>query len=162
MDFHAHVTGLEPFLRKFRGADKIVTEELATAGKKSGLAVERGAWRAVRKRTRHLQRSITSSQAPFGTTVTPLFVTTRVGSAVPYARAQDNPNPTPYQIRPKNGKFLVFMGRNGKKVFTTLVNHPGIRGNEYLTGTFRDLKPKIRQEFGQVPKRVIARLKGGG
>lgn len=162
LDFQAHFVGLDGWMRRFRGADKIVAEEMGDAGKRSGLAVERGAKIKVRKKTHHLERSITSTRSPFGTTVQPLFTVTRVGTTVPYARAQDNPTATPYDIRPKNGRFLVFKGRDGKTVFTRLVHHPGIRGNEYLTGTFRELRPKIRQEFAQVPKRVIARLKGGG
>jgi len=156
MNLHVEVPGLDAWVRRFKGADRIVSEELHKATMRSGLAVEAGAKREVRKRTRTLQRSITAIGEQRG-----LYSSVTIGSSVPYARAQDNPTATPYIIRPKNGRFLVFIGRDGKKVFARLVNHPGIKGNRYLTGTFERLKPQIRKEYGLVPKRVIARLRGG-
>lgn len=38
----------------------------------------------------------------------------------------------PHEIRPKNGPFLVFMGRDGNVVFTKLVHHPGNKPNRFL------------------------------
>jgi len=164
MDFHVHVTGLEPFLRRFRGADKIVTEELAKAGKKSGLAVEAAAKKIVPFDTRHLKRSITSTQAPFGTTVTPLFSTTLVGTNVPYARAVEfgrGAGTTPPPVAPIARWLAKKNSDLNPYAVARAIGKRGIEGRPYLTKAFEDLKPKIRQEFQQVPKRVIARLRGG-
>lgn len=164
MDFHAHVTGLEQFLARFKGADKIVTEELAKAGKKSGLAVEAGAKKLVPVDTGNLRRSITSTQAPFGTTVTPLFTTTLVGTNAPYARAVEFGRGAG-TTQPPIGPIARWLAKKGSDanpfVVARAIGRRGIAGRPYLTKAFEQLKPKIRQEFQQVPKRVIARLKGG-
>jgi hypothetical protein len=42
------------------------------------------------------------------------------------------------------------------------IGRHGIPAKPFLFKAFNELKPKIRQEFEQVPKRIIARLSGGG
>lgn len=164
-DFHAHVTGLEQFLAKFREAPRIVTEELEKAGKRAGLLVEAKAkgyapvWRG------HLRRSITSTQAPFGTTVTPLLTTTRIGTNVPYARAVEfgrGAGKTPPPVAPI-AAWLRSKGSDAPPyAVARAIGRRGIPARPFLHRAFEELRGQIRQEFAQVPKRVIARLSGGG
>jgi hypothetical protein len=164
--FHMDIPGLNGFVQRFKGADKIVSEEMATAGKKSGLAVERlgklraRVWRGL------LRQSVTSSQSPFGTIVTPLIVTTKIGSTLPYAPVRDrgrSPGATPPPVAPI-AAWLASKGKDPRAAFAVAraIGRRGIPGDHFLTGAFDQLKPQIRQEFDQVPKRVIARLRGGG
>jgi phage gpG-like protein len=164
--FHMDIPGLSGFVQRFKGADKIVLDELQKAGKRAGLAVEAGAKRIVAVDTGNLRRSITSTQSPFGTTVTPLMTTTLVGTTVPYARVVEfgrGAGKTP----PPSGVIAAWLSRKGgdpKAAYAVAraIGARGIKARAFLFNTFEQLKPQIRQEFDQVPKRVIARLRGGG
>lgn len=159
MDFHTHVTGLEPFLARFKKADKIVTEELAKAGRKSGLAVEGLAKKYVPVWRHDLHRSITSSQAPFGTTVTPLFTTTRVGTTKKYAKAVEFGRPAGAPMPPP-GALLPWMRSKG--IAATTASITGTRrtrdadGN--ITGSIIDERGFIGPRRGYLPiEYLIAR-----
>lgn len=156
-DFHAHVVGLDRWLRRFAGADKIVSEELDKAGRRSGLAVEASAKRYVAVDTGNLRRSIHSE-----TKTQALFSTTVVGSAVPYARVVEYGR-SAGATQPPTAPIAAWLARKGSNanpyVVARAIGARGIPGRSYLIRAFNELKPKIRAEFGQVPKRVIARLK---
>lgn len=67
-------------------------------------------------------------------------------TGVPYARIHEYGGQTrPHVILPKNGGVLVFMGRDGKMVFTRKVNHPGSRIKErsYARSTLAEQRPDI-------------------
>src|SRR5665647_837979 len=53
-----------------------------------------------------------------------------VGVAVSYAKAVVE-GTAPHEIRPVNGRVLVFMVA-GKKVFTPIVHHPGTKPNPFM------------------------------
>jgi hypothetical protein len=110
--FHAAMPELDGFVSRFRNGAKIVTEELAIAGKKAGLLVERKAKEYAPVWRGHLRRSITSSRAPFGTTTTPLMVTTKIGSNLPYAAAQNFGRPADAPMPPP-GALLPWMAAKG-------------------------------------------------
>ena len=165
-DFHVEVKGLDAFVAKFKGADKIVTDELSKAGKRAGLAVEAGAKRLVPVDTGNLRRSITSVQAPFGTTVSPMMVTTRVGTNQPYAMAVEFGRGAG-TTQPPTAPIAAWLERHGGDpkmayVVARAIGRRGIPGRPYLTKAFAELQSKIRAEFDQVPKRIVARLSGGG
>ncbi len=56
---------------------------------------------------------------------------------------------SPYTIRPKNGKYLVFYV-NGKKVVTKKVTHPGIKARPYL-------RPAVQEAFGELFDKLAER-----
>jgi hypothetical protein len=55
----------------------------------------------------------------------------RITNASPYAGAIDG-GARAHVITPKSGKFLRFIGRNGKTVFARRVNHPGNKPYRFL------------------------------
>lgn len=152
---------LDGFIKRFKNGPRIVTEELTTAGKRSGLMVERLAKSRSRVWRGHLRRSVTTK-----TTVQPLMVTTKVGSNLPYApvmnfgrRAGAPPPPT--------GPIAAWLKSKGGDpraafVVARAIGRRGIPGDFFLTGSLKDLRPQIQREFRAVPKRVIARLRSGG
>lgn len=165
-DLHLTIPALNNLIQRFKGADKIVTEELATAGKRAGFLVERQAKQFAPVDTGTLRRSITSTGSPFGTTVAPLAVTTLVGTNVPYARAVEfgrGAGTTPPPAAPI-ARWLARKGGDPKAAYAVAraIGRRGIPGRSYLLKAFAQLTPQIRAEFAQVPKRVIARLSGGG
>lgn len=137
-DFSAHVTGLEPFFRKFQQAPAIVTDELAKAGRRAGLAVEAKAKEYVPVWRHDLQRSITSVQSPFGTKVTPLFTTTTIGTAKKYAAATEYGRPADAKMPPP-GALLPWMASKG--IAATEENITGAR--------------KARNEKGEITGSII-------
>lgn len=158
-DFHVSIPELDAFVRRHREAPRIITEELGKAGKRSGFIVERLAKAAARVWRGHLRRSVTTK-----TTVSPLFVTTTVGSNLPYARARDqgrSAGSTPPPTAPI-AAWLASKGGDPKLAFVVAraIGRRGIPGDRFLTGSFEKAKPQIRAEFGKVPRAVIARLRG--
>ncbi len=69
--------------------------------------------------TGRLRGSIRATRASAGTS----GVESSIGTNVKYAGAHEYGS-KPHVIRPRNGKFLRFSGRNGV-VFARFVNHPG-------------------------------------
>ena len=110
--FNMRVAGLEHVTAQGTQGPKIVTDELALAGREMGLAVEQKAkgyapvWRGP------LRRSITSRTSPFGTTVTPLFVTTKVGTNSKYG-AEKEFGRDPASPMPPPGALLPWMAAKG-------------------------------------------------
>ena len=58
-------------------------------------------------------------------------------------------NGSPYEIRPKKGKYLVFYV-NGKRVVTKKVTHPGIPARPYL-------RPAVMEGFGELFDKLAER-----
>lgn len=79
-------------------------------------------------RTGFLGRSIQEDPIVFSG---PFRVTTGVTATADYAGAVHD-GTRPHVIRPKNGQFLKFPGRNGQPVFARSVNHPGTRPRPFL------------------------------
>lgn len=188
MELKTEVVGLEEFARRFRDGEKIVTEELANAGNKSGLTVERFAKKYVRKWRHHLERSITTK-----TTIQPLLVSTSIGTNLPYAKAEefgrpaDSPMPPPGALLPwmtakgiaPSGEFEGRIGSRGdlrdaastargngkyypvEYLIARAIKRKAPDPHPFLGKAYREQIPNIRKEFQQVPKRVIARLKRG-
>lgn len=52
-----------------------------------------------------------------------------------------------YEIIPTKAKALVFLGRDGKKVFTKFVNHPPVPGKHYILNTITESVPYIEAEL---------------
>lgn len=188
--FHVEIPGLIDFVARFKGADKIIADELSKAGKRAGLAVEAQAKRYAPVWRGDLRRSITSVSPPFGTTVSPMGSVTRVGTTKIYAAAMEFGRPAGAPMPPP-GALLPWMAAKGiaadeqfvgrsdvGDMATTKRAAGGYHGIEYLIArsikrsapkprpflfkAFNELKPKIRAEFAEVPRRVIARLQGGG
>lgn len=67
-----------------------------------------------------LRDSLRATRAAAGTT----GVESSIGTNVKYAGAHEY-GTKPYTIRPRNGRVLRFLGRNGP-VFARFVNHPGL------------------------------------
>jgi bacteriophage HK97-gp10 putative tail-component len=61
-----------------------------------------------------------------------------VGSDLEYA-AMVNDGTRRHFIRPKNGQFLRFRGRDGSIVFARVVDHPGTRANPFLDRALREV-----------------------
>lgn len=160
MQFRAEVVGLEQWVARIKGADKIVMEELRKAGQRSGLRVEAGAKKLVPVDTGNLRRSISTV-----TTTQGIYSTTKVGTNVPYARAVEfgrGAGTTQPPVAPI-ARWLAKKGSDANPfVVARAIGRRGIAGRPFLTKAFKELQPKIRQEFQDVPKRVIARLKGAG
>jgi len=110
--FDMRVTGLEHVTSMGKTAPKIVTEELALAGREMGLAVENKAKGYAPRWRGQLQRTITSRTSPFGTTVTPLFVTTKVGTNSKYGREKEKGR-DPASPMPPPGALLPWMASKG-------------------------------------------------
>lgn len=55
----------------------------------------------------------------------------RIGTDVEYALYVHN-GTSPHIIVPRRARVLAFRGRDGRMVFTTRVNHPGMEANPYL------------------------------
>jgi phage gpG-like protein len=154
---HIEIPGLAAFVRKYAGAGKIIDDELAKAGQRAGLAVEAGAKRYAPVDTGNLRRSITTKTAGRVTVV---------GTNVQYARVVEfgrGAGTTP----PPTAPIAAWLSRHGGDpnaayVVARAIGRRGIAGRSYLLKAFHELTPKIRAEFAQVPKRVIARLSGGG
>lgn len=79
-----------------------------------------------------------------------------IGPSVPYGVFQEFGTGTRgefkgamYEIRPKNAAYLVFKTKDGKRVRTKLVRHPGIKGKPYMrpavTHVLSDVAPDILQ-----------------
>lgn len=163
--FHVDVVGLEQFVAKYRNAPRIIGEEMGTAGKKAGIMVERQGkanapvWRG------HLRRSITSTKAPFGTTVSPLVTTTMVGSNLPYADVMEKGR-RPDRPAPPTAAIAAYLSAKGKDpraawVVARKIGRDGIEGKFYMRRALEALKPRIRQEFEDAKRRAIARIVGG-
>lgn len=93
---------------------------------KLGKDAQKAARRFAPKRTRALERSITSrvelrSGAP----------AVIVGSDLPYALIAEVGS-RPHLIYPNNGRYLRFVVR-GRVVYARVVKHPGTKGAHYLT-----------------------------
>lgn len=157
--FNVDVVGLEGFLQRMNGAGKIVTEELATAGKRSGFLVERLAKSRARVWRGLLRRSITSA-----TTVSPFAITTTVGTNVPYARTMNYGRTPGAKMPPVSAiaEYLRSKGKDPKAAFAVArsIAQRGIKGDHFLTGALEELKPRIRKEFADARTRAIARLRG--
>ena len=52
-----------------------------------------------------------------------------------------------YEIVPTKAKALVFLGRDGKKVFTKFVNHPPVPGKHYILNTITENLPYVEAEL---------------
>ena len=193
-DLRIAIPELEAWVRRFKSADRIVTEELRKASQKSGLLVERKAKEYAPVWRGHLRRSITSV-----TETRSLVSTTKVGTNLPYARAVEFGRPAGAKMPPP-GALLPWMASKGipatnesikgtrrvrdeaGNVVGSIITGRGFVGprrgylpNEwaiakaiqknikkrpYLHKAFEELKPQIRREFADVPKRVVARLRG--
>lgn len=197
MEFKAEVVGLERWVARLKGADKIVMEELRTAGKRAGLQVELKAKGYAPKWRGDLRRSITTK-----TTTQGIFSTTVVGTNKPYGAATEFGRPSGAPMPPP-GALLPWMASKGipateqsitgtrrtrdadGNITGSIISGKGFIGprrgylpieyliaraikrsapkpRPFLTKAFKELQPKIRQEFQDVPKRVIARLRGAG
>ena len=110
--FDMRITGLEHVTALGTQGPKIVTDELALAGRESGLAVEQKAKQYAPRWRGQLQRTITSRTSPFGTTVTPLFVTTKVGTNSKYG-AEKEFGRDPASPMPPPGALLPWMAAKG-------------------------------------------------
>ena len=110
--FNMRVTGLDHVASMGKQAPKIVTDELALAGRESGLAVEQKAKSYAPRWRGQLQRTITSRTSPFGTTVTPLFVSTKVGTNSKYG-AEKEFGRDPASPMPPPGALLPWMAAKG-------------------------------------------------
>ena len=194
-DLRIDVPGLGAWVARFKGADKILNEEMRKAGQRAGLSVEAKAKGYVPTWRHDLQRSITTK-----TTAQPLGSQTVIGTNKPYAKAIEFGRPEGAKWPPP-GALLPWMAskgiaatdanvkgakkvRNDKGEITGSIIRGGdsfigprrylpnefliaraiakkIKKRPYLIKAFDELKPQIRKEFGLVPSRVIARLRGG-
>ena len=136
--FDMRITGLEHVTALGTQGPKIVTDELALAGRESGLAVEQKAKQYAPRWRGQLQRTITSRTSPFGTTVTPLFVTTKVGTNSPYG-AEKEFGRDPASPMPPPGALLPWMAAKGIPAT-----------NESITGSRR-----VRNDKGEVIGSII-------
>lgn len=104
-------------------------------GFRYGKRTEQLAKRYVRKRSHHLEESITTRQFVRGG-----IPVTQVGSDLPYAADVHEGTgvfgPHKQRITPKHGKYLVFQAPDGTLVFARSVR--GTRPNRYLTRALRD------------------------
>ena len=156
-DFHVHVEGLDEFVRRFSQAPRIIHDEIGKAARRSGVRVERRAKQLVPVDRGGLRRSISSK---------PISLGASVGTNLPYARAVEfgrGAGTTPPPVAPI-AAWLKRKGGDPRLAFVVAraIGRRGIPGRPYLTKALDELKPAIRQEFAEVPKRVIARLRGGG
>lgn len=60
----------------------------------------------------------------------------------------------PHEIRPKNGKFLKFAGRNGT-VFTSKVSHPGTKPQPYIEPAVERRLPGLIQAAGKLVSEIL-------
>ena len=160
MDLNVHVDGLDAFVRKFNRAPQIISEEMGKAGTRAGLLVEREAKRLAPVWRGQLRRSITSK-----TTVSPMAVTTTVGTNVTYARAVEFGRRAG-ATQPPSGPIAAWLASKGidapAYVVARAIGQRGIPARPFLRKAFDALMARIQGEFRKVPAAVIARLKGGG
>ncbi len=144
---------------RYAGAEPVVRDELTKAMTRSALLVEGQARRVAPVDTGRLRGSITHEVRPFGggvrgtvgTTVVyapPVEIGRRAGAAMPPA-----------------GALLGWMGRHGipasaEFVVRRAIGRRGIPARPFLRRALREMEGRIRQEFAQVPRRVLASLKG--
>lgn len=146
-NFHAEIPQLKAWTARFDNGAKIVNEELAVAGTRSGLSVETSAKRYVRVWRHDLQRSITSKGRPFGTNVTPLGVTTKIGTTKKYALAEEFGRPAGRPMPPP-GALLGWMAAKSIPVserdtgFTEAGSREGTRRLAKGVKRFKDDKGK--------------------
>lgn len=107
MDMHTEVKNLDAWIARFKNGPKIALEETANAGKRAGFAVERKAKGRVRVWRGHLRRSITTK-----TTTTALISTTKVGTNLINARAEEFGRPAGAPMPPP-GSLLPWMAAKG-------------------------------------------------
>lgn len=79
-------------------------------------------------KTGNLGRSIEEDPIRFSG---PFRVESGVTAKAPYAAAVHN-GAKPHVIRPRNGQFLKFPGRDGRDVFVREVHHPGTKARPFL------------------------------
>lgn len=72
-----------------------------------------------------------------------------VGFRAVYARYHEF-GTRPYTIRPRSKRWLRFMGRDGRPVFTKLVRHPGLRPRPFLGPSIEDVRPTVQGRLAQV------------
>lgn len=63
------------------------------------------------------------------------------------AKVQETGGQGYYEIVPTKAKALVFLARDGKKVFTKFVNHPPVPGKHYILNTITENRPYIEAEL---------------
>lgn len=61
-----------------------------------------------------------------------------------------------YPIVPVNANYLAFMGRDGKQVFTKLVNHPPAKERSYLRSSLEEMQDQIYTEIKASVAEVFA------
>jgi HK97 gp10 family phage protein len=71
-----------------------------------------------------------------------------VGVAASYAKAVVE-GTAPHEIRPANGRVLVFMVA-GKKVFTPIVHHPGTKPNPFMKNALKEAQSKVDATFAEL------------
>lgn len=133
----------------------LLQREITTAMTRATLAVEAEAKRLVPVDTGNLRRSITHEVRASGG-----LVVGKVGSNAPYARIVEDGR-TPGAMPPP-GVLLGWMGRHGipagrEFIIRRAVNRRKIP-RPYLGPAVQKLIRQINAEFGQVPRRVLARL----
>jgi hypothetical protein len=56
----------------------------------------------------------------------------------------------PHEIRPVNGRVLVFAAPNGGLVFTQVVHHPGTKPNPWLQDAVAEGQSRVEEVFAAV------------
>ncbi len=142
---------------RFDGADRIVTDELTTAGQASGYLVQASAVAGAPRDLGQLVGSIgpPSVGASAGSVVTELRATAA------HARHQEEGTGTfagRGRIYPRSGKFLSWVGKDGRRVFARSV--AGTPPTWYMRNALRDNQSRIEQLHAEAVRRVVARLAG--
>jgi HK97 gp10 family phage protein len=147
MDITVDTSQIKAFAGDLKAAQPLVTQEMTSAMQRATLAVESDAKARVAVKTGNLRRSITSTaRASAG------GVEGRIGTNTPYARyVEEGRGP----IDAGEGRVLRFE-IGGEVLFRRRVGPAAAR--PYLRPAFDAQRGRIRTEFAQVPKRVIARL----
>ena len=144
--FTVSAPDLKQFGDRAGQAAKLVKPEMRTAMQRSTLMVQREAQRETPVVTGTLRRSITTeASAERGT----------VGTNVPYAKAVHDGR---VEAVPVMKKALRWIAPDGSVVFS--MRSKATKGKPFLKDAFERLKPQIRREFEQVPKRIFAKLGG--
>jgi hypothetical protein len=145
MEYTVDIRDIVAFGEKSAAVVAMIPQKLDKAGRASGLAVQRFAQAGipVASSTAKAQTQMSKVEASIaGVTVE---VTSSAQSAAGYPYPWVLEEGTTGDILPKNGRYLVFPGSDGKTVFTTRVRKR--EGTHFMQKALDAAGPFIEQQF---------------
>lgn len=160
--FEVRIAELPGYVARMRSATLVMRREMTNAMRRAVLTGEGRSKRIVaaeRRDTSHLLRGITSDVTQISSGVRGVW-----GTTVPYGRVIHDGR-RPGAAMPPQGALVGWMRRHGipasaEFVVRRAIARRGIKAVPFLRRALQEVRPQIRREFEQVPKRVIAHLRG--